>query len=228
MNNKLMKKSIFNTCCERSRTIRFSIPIAIGINCLFIVITLNSATAQSFFHLSGPEQCWVITHIFVAKKAKIISTEAKVLSEQMKKDSVLDGDGEGGRVDAFRHAYWMARMSQSFCWKKAVKLGKAHEKGNFLQFKKGKKDEESVLPDSVSSAMDIFNNEIGASLGCRNRTISADSLKLSIQALIKEGKLRIIRKDKSKNPLDCEGNLINMKAYTDIWNIPKCLISSDF
>ena len=45
-------------------------------------------------------------------------------------------------------------------WKKAVKLGIAHEKANLISFKKMKGDEEGVLPDSISSVMDLFNNQV--------------------------------------------------------------------
>jgi hypothetical protein len=169
-----------------------------------------------------------VKHAFIASKAKKISEEARELSNQMKRDSLLDGDGDGGRIDAFRHAYWMARLSQEFCWKKAISLGEAHEKGNFLQFKNGRKDEESVLPDSVSGAMDLFNNRIGAAVGCQYSAFSNDSLKSKIYTLIKSGKLLIIKKNTQKIPLDCAGNIIDFNLFKNRWNIPKCLVPSGF
>lgn len=183
---------------------------------------------KSFWRLSGPERCWVITHPFLAKKAFQIALEARAVSKEMEKDSLLDGDSDGGRVDAFRHAYWMARMAQTFCWKKAVKLGKAHEKGNYKSFKKRKLDEELVLPDSASSIMDLHNNDIGAAIGCLNPVTSQDSLKSLVRESIVNGKMMIISKNPNGKPKDCLGELIDMSKYSNSWNIPKCLISSGF
>lgn len=183
---------------------------------------------NSFWNLSGPERGWVITHLFIANKARKISLEARALSEEIRKDTILDGDSDGGRVDAFRHTYWMARLSQTFCWKKAIKLGKAHEKGNYKQYKKGKKDEEGVLPDSVSSAMDLFNNSVGASIGCANPFLSKKELQELVIQLIIVGKTKIISKNNDGIPLDCNGKLIETDVFFNRWNIPKCLVNSGF
>ena len=195
---------------------------------LAIILSIFFISCGSFQQLSGPEKSWVIKHVFVAGKAKKISDEARALSNQMKRDSLLDGDGDGGRVDAFRHAYWMARLSQEFCWKKAISLGEAHERGNFLQYKNGLADEESVLPDSASGAMDLYNNRVGATIGCQNPGISNDSLKTKIYSFIKTGKLLIISKNVHGNPLDCAGNVIDSGLFKNKWNIPKCLVPSGF
>ena len=39
-------------------------------------------------------------------------------------------------MDAFRHAYWMARLRQEIGKTAARSLGKAHEKENYQTFKK--------------------------------------------------------------------------------------------
>jgi len=44
---------------------------------------------------------------------------------------LLDGDASGGQVDAFRHAYWMARLHQEIGKRAAFSLGKSHEKENW-------------------------------------------------------------------------------------------------
>ena len=67
-------------------------------------------------------------------------------------------------MDAFRHAYWMARLTQSIGRKKALKLGEAHELGNYQDYLSGKV-EEVHLPDSMSSVMDRWNNRLGAGIG---------------------------------------------------------------
>ena len=100
---------------------------------------------NSFLHLSCPEKWWVVTHPFVANKARKITTGVIRISEEMKKDSLLDGDADGGQVDAFRHAYWMASLSQKIYWKKAIALGKAHEKGDYRKFSKRKVDDDKTI-----------------------------------------------------------------------------------
>ncbi len=199
------------------------------------MITFKSESAvagqsawKSFWKLTGPEKTWVITHPFIAGKARRISNEARAEAASVKRDTILDGDDTGGRVDAFRHVYWMARLSQEFCWKKAIRLGKAHEKGNYRQFKKGQKDEELVLPDSISSVMDLFNNNIGVSIGCLNPDFSREKLKTEVIKTILVGKAKIILKNTDGLPLDCSGNILDISKYNSTWSIPKCLINSGF
>jgi hypothetical protein len=200
---------------------------------LLILITLLNFTCiaqspwKSFWQLEGPEKCWVLFHPFIAGKARKLTMIADSTSKQYKIQGMLDGDEAGGQIDAFRHAYWMALLSQKFCWKKAIALGNAHEKANYKQFKKGKPDEESVLPDSISGAMDIFNNNVGASIGCQNKNISNVELVSIIKGEILKGKMKIISKNKSGEFLDCEGNVIDVKKHFGKWGIPKCLVSSD-
>ena len=101
---------------------------------LFLFLPLLSfaqSGSEVFSKLSRPEKCWVVFHPFIAKKAYIISLEARNISRTLEKDSTLDHDADGGRVDAFRHAYWMARLAQEIGWRKARKLGNAHERGNY-------------------------------------------------------------------------------------------------
>ncbi len=44
----------------------------------------------------------------------------------------------------------------------------------------------------------------------------------------KEGKLKIVYKDVNRNDLDCDGKIVDKKDYLGKWNIPKCLVNSDF
>ena len=186
------------------------------------------STKKSFRQLSCPEKWWVVTHPFVANKARKITADVIRVSEEMKKDSLLDGDADGGQVDAFRHAYWMAALSQKICWRKAIALGKAHEKGDYRKFNKGKVEDENVLPDSISGVMDLFNNRIGTSIGCQNHDLDPDNLKKLIRSNIIQGKMKIISKNIEGKFLDCDGNMLKIKLYLNIWNIPKCLVASDF
>ncbi len=153
---------------------------------------------------------------------------SKNKSDSLVKNSLLDVDPDGGRVDAFRHTYWMARLAQNMKWKKAVKLGIAHEKANRLSFNRMKFDEEGVIPDSISSVMDLFNNQVGASIGCNFKSASKDEIYNYIIKSLKEGKLKIIYKDVNRNDLDCDGKVIDKTVFLGKWNIPKCLVDSDF
>ena len=199
---------------------------------MFFSFILNASgqrsSVASFWKLSCPEKWWVIGHPFVAGKAFKITKEARTKSDSLVKNSLLDVDPDGGRVDAFRHTYWMARLAQNMKWKKAVKLGIAHEKANRLSFNRMKFDEEGVIPDSISSVMDLFNNQVGASIGCNFKSASKDEIYNYIIKSLKEGKLKIIYKDVNRNDLDCDGKVIDKTVFLGKWNIPKCLVDSDF
>ena len=203
---------------------------AIVLICLLSVIqpAFAQSTKKSFWQLSCPEKWWVVTHPFVANKARKITADVIRICEEMKKDSLLDGDAAGGQVDAFRHAYWMAALSQKICWRKAIALGTAHEKGNYRKFNRGKVDDELNIPDSISSVMDLYNNDIGASIGCQNNYLDTGSLKKLIRSNIIQGKMKIISKSNEGKFLDCDWNVLDKKLYLYVWNIPKCLVASDF
>lgn len=193
---------------------------------LLPLTTFSQTSPLKFQKLSSPEKWWVVTHLFVATKAKRITEEARIASKQMEKDTLLDGDADGGQVDAFRHSFWMARLSQEMCWRKAMKLGMAHEKGNYKNFKKHRY-EENTIPDSAASAMDLFNNQIGLETGCMNRAMLQSELRKLLIEKILSGKMKIILKDEQRHSLDCKGIPINMNSDTRKWNIPRCIIDSN-
>jgi hypothetical protein len=197
--------------------------------CLVIFFLLSPATfsqTPSFKKLSCPEKRWVLFHPFAAKKAYRITVEARTVSKQMEKDSLLDHDADGGQVDAFRHAYWMGRLVQEMCWRKVKRLGKAHERGNYLDYKKHRIREE-IFTDSIASAMDLFNNHVGLEAGRKNKSLSADEMKKLIVKKILDGEMKIILKDKNGNSLDCERKVLDLKIYSGKWNIPRCLVESN-
>ena len=182
---------------------------------------------KTFKKLPPPEKIWVITHPFVAGKAYKISLEAKNVADSLTRDTtVLDGDGNGGQVDAFRHAYWMARLTSEIGWRRSRSLGNAHEKGNYWQYKKGIL-EDGALPDKESSDMDFLNNDIGRDVGLEYKNISKDSLQKVIIKMILDGELWILWKDKNGNFLDCEGNVIPDSLLHHKWETPKCLVPSN-
>ncbi len=181
----------------------------------------------SFKKLSKPEKYWVISHIFVASKALKISNFVRMVTDSLKINSILDGDSDGGQIDAFRHSYWMALLVKEMNFKKALKLGKAHEKGNYLDFKEGKK-EEGNLPDKIACEMDIWNNEVGISLGKKYLNISPDSLKTIIINEILNGSMKVIYKNKTGDSLDKDGNLIPLAVWSGKWENQRFLIESSY
>lgn len=198
----------------------------------FIVILFlgTQLSAQSnwakFWNLSAPYKNWVLFHPFKAKKALEISLEAKRVSDSIAKTNLLDKDMAGGQADAFRHAYWMARLRQNIGKCAAFSLGKAHEKDNYLTFKKHL-TEDGFSPDQASKEMDLFNNNVG--LGFTQKGISTarnEIINQIIKALLK-GDLKVIKKDTLGNYLTCDGKLIPSEELLHSWQNRKCLISSD-
>ena len=196
---------------------------------LFIIIHISSfpqSKISSFENLSAPEKFWVIFHPFKAKKAFYISNDAVKTTDSICKVNVLDNDKNGGQADAFKHSFWIARLTQDLNRRAAIKLGKAHEKGNYKDFKKGKL-EDGYYPDMASSEMDLYNNEIGANIGAENLDKERRTL---IEILIKEiqvGKMKILKKDGLGNFLTCKGVVIPKDSLVGKWENEKCLISSN-
>ncbi len=192
----------------------------------FFIITLNSFAQENFFDLSAPQKTWVLFHPFKARKTLRISKEVNKVADSIKKTSLLDGDASGGQVDAFRHAYWMARLRQEIGKPAARSLGKAHEKENYITFKK-RQLEDGVVPDEISSTMDLWNNEEGLKLSRKGDKIPKKGLIYRVVNAIKSGKLKIIKKDKKGNFLTCKGKLIPQESLKGKWKNNKCLIASN-
>ena len=196
-----------------------------------LIFTVTFTQAQkskvAFSKLSGQERVWVILHPFIANKVRKLTNEAITVSNEMKTDTTLDGDPSGGQVDAFRHGYWMALLSMKICWHKALSLGKAHEKGSFKKYKRGITDDEGNRPDSVFGEMDLFNNKIGAIIGCNNKDIHKDSIRIIVKNAVLSGQMKIISKNAQGKALDSLGNAIDFSSIENYWKAPKFLIRSD-
>ncbi|MBW6483636.1 MAG: hypothetical protein K0B10_11325 [Vicingaceae bacterium] len=174
--------------------------------------------------VSCAEKWWAIKHLFVVKKAKKITTESRKMVEDVKKENLLKGNGYNLQIDAFRHTYWMARLTQEIGERRAKSLGKAHEKGNYQLYKK-RKNEAVILPDKVSSEMDLFNNEVGIYLG--KKASNFELKELIIEAVL-NGKCKIILMDENQHFLDCEGLIIPKEELIGKWENRKCLVNSDY
>lgn len=186
----------------------------------------QESNVQKFKNLSAPEKRWVLAHPFIAKKALRISINARKITRENEKNDLLDQYNNGGKLDAFRHTFWMASLSMAIKWKKAARLGNAHEKGNKIDWKKGR-FEEGAPPDRASGEMDYWNNEIGLEIGRKHQGISKPELVEFVLQAIFEGRCKIIRRNDKGAFLDCEGNIVTSSEWKGKWGNSKCLIFSN-
>lgn len=201
---------------------------------LIILLTLffyvDGIHAQSvvsqFFKLSCAEKTWTVTHLFKAKKAFRITTEARQQTQLIRQKNQLDSFPHGGTLDAFRHTYWMASLTQHIGARAARSLGKAHEKGNYRAFRKGK-TEDGVFQDATAVEMDLYNNEQGIAIGKANLNLAKDTLQNLVILAIKTGQLKTLKRSATGELTNCEGDIvpIRSRSKTD-WKLPYCLIPS--
>lgn len=199
----------------------------------FFMFSSNNSFSQTklifkqYKNLSSPEKKWVIFHPFISKNVYKISEKAVHVADSLIVDTLLDGDLNGGQLDAFRHAFWMALLSQKYNWRKIYKLGLAHEKGNYYQFLHSSIEDGSV-PDKVSSQMDLLNNDAGRQLGLDNKNSSECELIKIIKDEILNGNLWIIKKNKDGFFLDENNKIIDKSFLIGKWENGKQLVRSNF
>ncbi len=181
---------------------------------------------QKFRKLYYPEKIWIITHPFLIFKTMRISETVQKIAKEMEKDNDLDKDGNGGALDAFRHAFWMASLSQKIRKRAVRKLGIAHEKGNKIDFEK-RKLEDGTIPDKISSEMDLKNNEIGIEIGYKNKNKTKEELIILIKDAVFYGKLWKIKKNKNGSFLDKNNKIINKNELKGKWENNKVLIKTN-
>jgi hypothetical protein len=190
---------------------------------LLLIISSSLLNGQKPFK---EEVFWAIWHPVAAIKVKKMYSKAYVIYTQPTIKTALDSFNNGGKLDAFRHVFFMATFAQKIKLKKLKKLGLAHEKGNYRQFKKGQ-NEEGERPDSLSNVMDLKNNELGLKIGSENKNLSLVELKQNVIQQINEGKALIILRNAKGLYLDCNNSPLDLKLYTHNWYIPKCLVQSN-
>lgn len=188
-----------------------------------IVSAQNNMQKQD---LSSAEKWWALGHIFIAKKAYRIAIESLNITDSLEQIGFLDGDGSGGQLDAFKHAFWMASLGQEIGERKAKKLGIAHEKGNYRSFKKAIRKGKENNHDKASSDMDLWNNEAGIEIAQANPNASADELIQLINKAILESRMKIILKNKQGQFLDSNGAVIDMGDLKNVWDNGKVLVYS--
>ncbi|WCC44832.1 hypothetical protein PJW08_14960 [Tenacibaculum finnmarkense] len=189
-------------------------------------LSFSQSNRKKFKKLSSAKKIWIIFHPFKAKKAQQISKKAYRVADSIKKSPVLDGDGSGGQVDAFRHAFWMASLRQEIGKNAARSLGKAHERENYQTYKK-RKLEDGVIPDKIATTMDLFNNNIGLSLTKKGVITPKKALIYKVINAVKAGRLKIIKKDANGNFLTCNNTPISEKSLKGKWENNKCLVNSN-
>jgi len=193
---------------------------------LFLMIGCSPTLRHSYAKLSSPEKGWVALHSLKAKRAFLISKEVEKIADSLAGENIIGRDNNGGHLDAFKHSFWMARLTQAIGKKAALSLGKAHEKGNYITYKKNRL-EDGWSPDKASSEMDIFNNSVGYSIGIQNKKVSRSILMQKVLDSLRSGKLRILMKDAQGNFIDCQKNSIPLDSLKNKWDTKKCLVSSN-
>ena len=177
--------------------------------------------------ISCPEKRWAVLHPFISKKTYILTIEVLQTADSLKVAETMDKDINGGQVDAFKHAYWMAVLVQHIKWRKAIKLGKAHEKGNYRSYKKYRRKGMYSTHDKIASEMDLHNNQIGVEIGLDLKNKELLSIQQAVIDSIQAGKMKIIKKNAAGQYLDCEGNVIPEETLIGEWENNKCLIPSN-
>lgn len=193
---------------------------------LFFAASILAQT-KAFHNLSKYEKHWALWHPFAATKIKKHQTEMYSVYKEVKQRRLLDTFENGGKLDAFRHIFAMAYFSKFVKAKKLRKLGKAHEKANYWQFLHAMLDEDGELSDSLSSVMDLKNNDIALSLAKEVKNLTAEEIKQKTILLIKTGNAFIIKRNSKGNYVYCNNEIIPSEKIKGIWNVPKCLIKSD-
>jgi hypothetical protein len=193
---------------------------------LLISVFCGALRGQTFGSRSAYEKRWAIFHPFAALKVKKIYKQCKPLYIEAKRSPSLDTLKNGGRLDAFRHVFFMAAFSQKIKAKKVRKLGVAHEKGNYKHFLQGIK-EEGEIPDSLSTVMDLFNNEVGIRIGVENKKTDLNTLMEKVINEISEGKALNFKRNTKGSYLSCDGEEVVPENYPGKWYIPKCLVKTN-
>jgi hypothetical protein len=182
--------------------------------------------AQSGDRLSRYEKRWAVFHPFAAVKIKKLHTANLPVYMDVKNKMLLDAYESGGKLDAFRHSFFMAVFAQNVKIGKLRRLGQAHEKGNYLTFLK-RRSEYGELPDSLSSVMDLRNNELGFSIGRMNKNLPTDQLSQKVIEALKKGEGVYLQRNSSGQFVTCRGEVLKVEGLERKWFIPKCLIPTN-
>jgi len=174
-----------------------------------------------------PVVLWGISHPFAASKIKKINNQCQFIYRQKEIKERLDSFSSGGKLDAFRHVFFMAAFQKEVSTNKLRKLGRAHENKNYRQFLKGEADNEG-RHDSLSMIMDLHNNEVAFNLKEATKEMGLDDLKELVIQTILSGKALILKRNSSGKLLMCDNTVLTPDNLAKAWYVPKCLVKSDY
>jgi hypothetical protein len=193
--------------------------------CFFVLLSITLPAFAQTPAAGKQELLWAMAHPVAAIRVKQISRQCDQQNRQNPATLFLDSFSAGGQADAYRHCFYMAAYAQKIKVQKLRKLGEAHERTNYEQFLRAV-PEDGAVPDSLSSVMDLMNNELGFRIGSQHPEMPLDALQRLVIRSIQQGEAVIMKRDRSGLYLTCEGAPIHPGLYTGRWNIPKCLVSS--
>jgi hypothetical protein len=188
---------------------------------LFLSSFSSLAQRSAFMQLGVAQKKWVLVHPFKAKIAYQVTQQALVKLDSLGATNYFEGNiKSGSKADAVRHAYWMVLLSKKIGKRRALKLGKAYERKNKRDFKKGSV-EGSYLPDLVGMQMDLKNNAVGVNI--ENR-VNSNELLAVVLSFIEQGKLVYIKQNEKGEFLDKNGQIILHEDWSGKWKNDRVVI----
>jgi hypothetical protein len=114
-----------------------------------------------------------------------IEAQIKKLPAEIQDDVRRDWPTNDGHTDAFRHAYWNARLTSEFGAEWTTQFTTAHEGSN--------------PGNSTREAMDLYNNQVGRQIAVNNPNASPTELADLVKKALDNGDLVVVN---SKGHLD--------------------------
>lgn len=189
--------------------------------CLLLLTLSGKLMSQGF-----EELVWATLHPRAAIKVNKLKQNADPVYNRYVKLAIPDSFSSGGKLDAFRHVFYMSVFTQAIKANTIKKLGKAHERKNIRAAKK-RKLEDGEIASLVASEMDLFNNELGISIGPVNKQLSLEALaELAINA-IERGEARILLRNCKGQYQTCEALSKSLKTVTTLAAQAPCLVPSN-
>ena len=121
----------------------------------------------------------------------------------------------------------MALLVQEIPWKKAARLGKAYERGNYLDFKRGRK-EDGAFQDIASTSMDLTNNSSGREIGLNNPQASEAELIEEVLHGIRLGDFVMVLKDSLGNSIRPNGEIIHIDPTSPRWENGRSVVPTNW
>ncbi len=186
-----------------------------------LCIASTSLLSQSF-----EEYLWAGAHPIAALKVKKAKRMCDSIYFGYVRSATPDSFESGGKLDAFRHAFYMSVFTQKVRVKALRKLGRAHEHANLRNYKKHK-TEEGDSADEIFSEMDLYNNELGFVIGSKAKGLSKHQLAEVVLQNISDGHAKIILRNCSGRYVSCDNLQRSSSAVTVMPGAKKCLVPSN-